>query len=118
MMTSEESLLLKNRQNEFSAFYADLLPSLVDFIGRIGIQPAHEVLKTAVQFKALVSQATESFSIDSEEDRIWLVTRLGYYIGEYFVQKHSGCWYVNEILIPATLLDLLLDDSIFPVNGR
>ena len=22
---------------------------------------------------------------------------MGYYIGEYFVQKHKGGWYVNEI---------------------
>lgn len=96
-MTSEEILLLQKRQSDFSDFYAELLPALVDFIGKIGIKPSHEVLKHAVQFEPYLSQATQSFVIESVEDRDWLVTRMAYYIGEYFVQKHSGCWYVNEI---------------------
>ncbi len=25
------------------------------------------------------------------------MARMAYYIGEYFVQKYNGCWYVNEI---------------------
>lgn len=96
-MSLEEGVLLQKRENDFSAFYAELLPCLVDFIGKIGIEPSHEVLNHAVQFEPFVSQATGNLSIDSEEDRTWLVTRMGYYIGEYFVQKHAGCWYVNEI---------------------
>lgn len=97
IMTTEDMLLLQKRKSEFTGFYEELLPALVDFMGRIGIQPSHEVLKHAVQFEPYVSQATAHLVIDSEDDRTWLVARMGYFIGEYFVPKYSGCWYVNEI---------------------
>jgi len=96
-MKAEENILLQKRQQDFTDFYAKLLPALVDFIGKIGIQPAHEVLNHAVQFEPYVSQATGNFVVEDEDDRTWLETKMGYYIGEYFVQKHSGCWYMNEI---------------------
>ena len=31
------------------------------------------------------------------QDQAWILTRLGYLIGEYLVQKFGGCWYVNDI---------------------
>lgn len=96
-MTSEELLLLQKRQRDFSDFYEELIPALVDFVGRLGIQPAHEVLKHAAQFEPYVSQATADFVIEGEDDRTWLVARMGYFIGEYFAEKYSGCWYVNDI---------------------
>jgi len=87
-MKAEENILLQKRQQDFTDFYAKLLPALVDFIGKIGIQPAHEVLNHAVQFEPYVSQATGNFVVEDEDDRTWLKTKMGYYIGEYFVQKH------------------------------
>jgi hypothetical protein len=35
--------------------------------------------------------------IADEEDRIWIVTRLGYLIGELLIQKLGGQWFLNEI---------------------
>jgi hypothetical protein len=96
-MTLENTQLLHRRQQDFSAFYAELLPCLVDFVGKMGIQPSHEVLNHAVQLEPFMSQATAGFFIENEDDRTWFVARMGYYIGEYFVQKYAGCWYVNEI---------------------
>ncbi|WP_417388072.1 hypothetical protein [Gimesia sp.] len=32
-----------------------------------------------------------------KEDRTWIITRIGYFIGEWFVQKYGGGWYLNEI---------------------
>jgi hypothetical protein len=26
-----------------------------------------------------------------------LITRLGYFVGEYCVQKYSGCWFVDDL---------------------
>ncbi|MFZ4878778.1 hypothetical protein ACL9RI_27145 [Janthinobacterium sp. Mn2066] len=96
-MTSEEMLLLERRKKNFAQFYEELSAALVDFIGRLGIQPSHAVLTHAPQFAHHVSQATQDFQVESEGDRTWLAARMSYYIGEYFVQKYSGCWYVNDI---------------------
>jgi hypothetical protein len=44
-MTPEQKQLLDKRKEDFPAFYEQLIPSLVDFVGKMGISPAHEVLK-------------------------------------------------------------------------
>lgn len=89
--------ILENRKSDFDGFYENLIPALVEFIGRLGIQPAHEVLNNAVQYVPSLSLALRDLKVDDEEDRIWLITRVGYFIGEYFSQKYGGCWYVNEV---------------------
>ncbi|SAI69308.1 Uncharacterised protein [Bordetella ansorpii] len=33
--------------------------------------------------------------MESDSDRSWLLARTAYFIGEYFVQKFSGYWFVN-----------------------
>jgi hypothetical protein len=30
-------------------------------------------------------------------DRVWILSRLGYFIGELLVQRFSGCWFLDEI---------------------
>jgi hypothetical protein len=96
-MTSEEMLLLEKRKAGFEQFYNELMPMLVDFIGKLGVNPAHEVLRHADQFVQYLNQALRSMAVTNDEDRGWLLTRMGYFIGEYFVQKYGGCWFVNEI---------------------
>ena len=96
-MTSEEILLLEKRKAAFHQFYHELMPALVDFVEKMGINPAHEVLKKAEQFVPYLDRALQAMVVANEQDRSWLLARMGYFIGEYFVQKYGGCWYVNEI---------------------
>lgn len=96
-MTSEQMILLEKRKVGFEAFYRELIPALVEFVGQMGVKPPHEVLKHAVQFAPHLGHALQNMAIADEQDRVWLLTRLGYFIGEYFVQKYCGCWFVNEI---------------------
>lgn len=96
-MTSEEMFLLEKRKTGFAQFYNELIPVLVDFVAKLGINPAHEVLKHAPQFAPHLDQALQTMIVADEQDRAWLLTRMGYFIGEYFVQRYGGCWHVNEI---------------------
>lgn len=89
--------LLEKRRSEFEDFYNGLIPALVEFVGRLGVKPAHEVLNQAVQFAPHLSTALRDLQVNDEQDRIWLLTRVAYFVGEYFAQKHGGCWYVNDI---------------------
>lgn len=97
MTSPEEMMLLEKRKSGFDKFYKELIPTLVDFVGKLGINPAHEVLKNAIQFAPYLDNALQNMAIADEEDKVWLLTRLGYFIGEYFAQKYGGCWYVNEM---------------------
>ncbi|MGN8064571.1 hypothetical protein ACTJK4_23180 [Ralstonia sp. 22111] len=96
-MTSEEMLLLEKRRAGFQQFYQELMPVLVDFAEKLGISPAHEILRHADQFVPYLDKALQSMAVADAQDRSWLLTRMGYFIGEYFVQKYGGCWYVNDI---------------------
>ncbi|WP_139382849.1 hypothetical protein [Luteibacter sp. 22Crub2.1] len=95
-MTEEDSLL-QQREAGFDEFYGALLPSLVEFVGNMGITPAHEVLKHAVAFAPMLSESLREVDVSDQEDRSWLILHAGYFIGEFFVQRYRGCWYVNDI---------------------
>jgi hypothetical protein len=93
----DEDVVLERRQAELEDFYKGLLPALVDFVERLGIRPAHEVLNHAQQFAPHLETALRDLAPADEDDRTWLLTRVAYFVGEFFVQKHQGCWYVNDV---------------------
>lgn len=84
------------RQARFDLFHAELAPVLVDFIDALGIEPPREVLTQAVQYLPYVERALQDMAIADAEDRNWLLARMMYFIGEYFAQRYSGVWFVNE----------------------
>ncbi|WP_155739124.1 hypothetical protein [Ralstonia solanacearum] len=96
-MSPEEIEPLENRKSGFDGFLNELMPVLVDFVGKLGIHPADGVLKHAVQFVPYLSQALQTMLVTDDQDRTWLLTRMGYFVGEYFVQKYGGSWYVNDV---------------------
>lgn len=95
-MMTEQRQLLDRRKRNFPVFYEQLIPSLVDFVGKMGISPAHEVLNNAPMFVPHLSTALRNLAVADDDDKAWLLSRLGYFIGEYFTQKYSGAWYPNE----------------------
>ena len=96
-MSPEDALKLKNRKEGFEDFFNELMPVLVDFIEKIGITPAHQVLKHVEQYVPLVEKALQDMVVTDNVERVWLLTRMSYFVGEYFSQKYEGCWYVSEI---------------------
>jgi hypothetical protein len=96
-MQPREIDLLQQRRAGFDPFYEELMPALVDFVERAGIKPGYGVLRQASLYVEHLTQALSGLAVSSEEDRTWLLARVSYFIGEYLVQKYSGCWYVNDI---------------------
>lgn len=84
------------RHARFDAFYAELMPVLVAFVEQLGITPAHGVLTNAPAYAPLLASALRDTRVETPDDRVWLLTRVGYYAGEYLVQQHGGCWFVND----------------------
>lgn len=89
--------ILTQRKAGFEDFYKELIPALVDFVQRLGINPAQEVLNHAANYLPFLASALRTINVTSEADRTWLLPRVAYFIGEYFVQRYGGCWYVNDI---------------------
>nr|WP_294780457.1 hypothetical protein [uncultured Flavobacterium sp.] len=96
-MTIEQIALLEKRKANLDTFYKDLLFELVNFIKHLEIKDAHIVLKQAFLFVDDLDIFFKNIMIVNEDERIWLITRIGYFVGEYFVQKYQGCWIVCEV---------------------
>lgn len=94
-LTIMEKEILKRRQGGFDQFFSELMPVLADFIERLGLpQPAMVIAEPEM----FVDGVADFFAnqIIQEEDRVWAITRLGYFIGELLTKRFGGCWYVNN----------------------
>jgi hypothetical protein len=72
------------------------MPVLTEFIALLGMPNPHMVLMEAQQYLPAVDSYMKRQTV-APEDRIWILTRLGYFIGELLVQRFAGCWFLDEI---------------------
>lgn len=96
-MTPEETALLQRREAELIEFHNELMPVLVEFIDRLGIKSPHEVSLHADRYAPQLGKILENMEVNSEVNRAWLTARMIYFVGEYFVQKYKGHWFVYDI---------------------
>lgn len=89
--------LLARRAAEFPAFRSERLPVLHKFCESLGFDQPHEVLIEPKKFLFQLDSGFQHADI-SEENRVWFVTRIGYYIGEYLISLFSGYWLLDEDL--------------------
>ena len=71
------------------------MPVLHDFSQKLGFQNPHEILTNPELFLKPVSNWLSEQEI-SEEAMNWIIVRIGYFLGELFVEKHDGCWSLCE----------------------
>jgi hypothetical protein len=43
-----------------------------------------------------IHQAREDIKWVLADDKNWITVRIGYFIGELFVEKHNGCWSICD----------------------
>ncbi|QDU12733.1 hypothetical protein CA11_05130 [Gimesia maris] len=95
-LSNWEKELFNKRKKLFESFLEERMPVLVSFVESLELSNASMVVVEADTFLPSISQFMENQHIE-KEDRTWIITRIGYFIGEWFVQKYGGCWYLNEI---------------------
>ncbi|EIK64154.1 hypothetical protein PflQ8_2442 [Pseudomonas fluorescens Q8r1-96] len=94
-MTDEEKTELKKRKDRFDVFRKECMPVLHDFANILGCESPHEILIVPEKFLPYISKYMAAQDV-SDSNRIWLMTRIGYFIGEWLVGKFDGCWVVDE----------------------
>jgi hypothetical protein len=94
-LSDQEEKELARRKAGFDAFLQERMPVLVDFMQALELQNAADVLQDAEKFVSPLDVYLKDQTI-TDDDRIWILTRLGYFIGELLVQKLNGCWLLNE----------------------
>jgi hypothetical protein len=96
-LTQEEKARRERRQAAFQTFFEESRPVLVDFMRKLELLEPHLVLVDAARFLAPVDDWMKKQAIQ-QEDRVWIVTRLGYFIGELLNQSLGGYWFLDEEL--------------------
>lgn len=92
---SEKDVLTKRRQ-AFGAFLEERMPVMASFAEQLEIYPASRIVSDPSSCIEPIARFVRYQSIEPE-DRVRLITRLGYYIGELLIQRCGGCWGINEL---------------------
>lgn len=94
-LTLDENENLDRRRKGFDSFLEERMPVLTDFMQRLELPNAALVLVDADKYLPALDQWLKDQVIEPA-DKTWLLTRLGYFVGEYLVQRLGGCWFLNE----------------------
>ena len=96
--TPEQLETLRNRREKREQFLNERMPVLVEFCKALDFPEPHRVLTTPSIFLSGVNQwvAQQNLENTCQEDRVWLITRLGYFIGECLVEEFGGYWFLDE----------------------
>ena len=95
-LTESERAEVDHRRIGFDQFLEERMPVLVDFMERLELPNAPMVLKEAERFLPALDQWMKD-QVITPDDRVWIQTRIVYFIGEYLVQQLGGCWFLNEV---------------------
>jgi hypothetical protein len=95
-LNENERRQLEVRRQRFEQFLAERLPVLTDFMARLELSDPQLVLVAADRYVSAVD-AWLTWQVIEGDDRVWLLTRVGYLVGECLVQKFGGCWLINEV---------------------
>lgn len=94
-LTEVEEKIIHYRRKEFAGFVSESVPVLIHFLSCLGMLNPEEVKNNAERFVVPLDLWMKEQPI-LEEDRIWILTRMGYFIGEYLNQRYGGVWMLEE----------------------
>lgn len=90
----------RKRQNllrkEFDRFIDERFPILADFAERLELHDHSMIVIDPERYLASIDAFMKNQTVNPE-DRVWILTRLGYFIGELLIQHFGGIWFLNEI---------------------
>jgi hypothetical protein len=94
-LTKEEKATRDRLRERFDRVYEEMMPVLTDFVERLGASDPALVIMHPERYLNLIDDFVK-YQVVTPDDRAWIAARLAYYIGELFVQRFGGCWFLNE----------------------
>ncbi len=95
-LTETEQIEIDRRKSGFDQFLEERMPVLKDFMEPPELPNPAMVVAQAEPYLPSIDQWMKD-QVVTPDDRVWILTRIGYFIGELLVQRFSGYWYVNDI---------------------
>jgi hypothetical protein len=85
---------ISGRKAEFDQFLEERMPVLHEFGMNLGYDPANFLQQPHLYVERLSEWLADEAIED--EDRIWILARIGYFIGEVFLSEMGGAWMVCD----------------------
>jgi len=95
-LSPREQAELDRRRAGFDAFLNERMPVLADFAEALELKSPQLIVADPERYLPSIDAFMMNQVVEAD-DRVWIVTRLGYFIGEVLVQRLGGCWLLNEI---------------------
>ena len=90
------SIDIEKQRERFESFRKERMPVLHGFAQKTEFQNPHEILINSQAFLESISNWLSGQEI-FKDARSWIIVRVEYFLGEFFVEKHDGCWSVCEV---------------------
>lgn len=88
--------LLAKRRDNFEKFLAERMSVLAEFAKTLGFENPNYIVASPSAYLSDIDCFMKN-QIITDDDKVWIKVRLGYYIGELFIEKFGGCWFINEL---------------------
>jgi hypothetical protein len=95
-LSDEERSERDRRRAGIDAFLAERMPVLSDFAKRLELRDPPMIVADPDCYLPSIDAYLKD-QVIKPDDRVWVLTRLGYLIGEVLIQRLSGSWFLNEI---------------------
>jgi hypothetical protein len=95
-LTPKETEELERRRARFEQFLAERMPVLAEFAEALDLENPPMIVADPDRYLPSIDAFMRRQLVEPEH-RVWILTRLGYLVGEVLVQRLSGCWLLNDI---------------------
>ena len=86
---------LEGRKGGFSRFLEERMDVLSEFASGLGFGSPQLIVAQPSAFVEAIDRYMSCQDI-SEDDFSWIVSRIGYFIGEVLIERYSGCWMIVD----------------------
>lgn len=95
VLDSEQLSLLELRHDAFDIFLRQRMPMLADLAETLGLADPKLIVADPEAFLRRIATHMDAQPVE-EDDFVWVVTRIGYLVGETLIQRLGASWRVNE----------------------
>jgi hypothetical protein len=93
-MVQQEALV--RRRQRLEQLLAERRDVLVGFAEALKFEAPELIVEQPGAFTDGISSFMRDQDLSDEQDLIWAMARLAYFIGEVIIESHGGTWFVNE----------------------
>jgi hypothetical protein len=94
-LTTDEQATLARRRAGFAQFRAERMHVLADFAEALQLPMPPMIVAEPRRYLDAIDQFLRD-QLVAPDDRVWILTRIGYFVGEILIVGHRGVWMLDE----------------------